>query len=203
MGTLPQLAIVKGQQRALIPALLHRTIEANVDRFCGNDTALIFNDDKQGQIKTNYNVLNSTANRLARAAIDEIAGKSEPNGDGDFIIAVCMQPTDRLVTTLLAIWKAGAAYLPLDPTFPPNRIEHILKEARPVLVIHEDYDNLAVFGDTPAVAYADLRQKASTLSNANILPEQMLGAGDNALALVLYTSGSTGVPKGRHFNLKL
>ncbi|KAL9694360.1 hypothetical protein quinque_013645 [Culex quinquefasciatus] len=202
MGTLPQLAIVKGQQtvKALIPALLHRTFEANVDKFCGNDTALIFDDDNRGQIKTNYNVLNSTANRLARAAIDEIAGKSEPNGDGDYIIAVCMQPSDRLVTTLLAIWKAGAAYLPLDPTFPANRIEHILKESRPVLVIHEDYENLTVFGETPAVAYADLRQKASPLSNANLLPEQMLGAGDNALALVLYTSGSTGVPKGVRLN---
>lgn len=202
MGTLPQLAIVKGQQRSLIPALLHRTIEANVDKFCGKDTALIFNDDHQGQTKTSYNVLNSTANRLAVAAIDEITNrsKSQPNGDGDFIIAVCMQPTDRLVTTLLAIWKAGAAYLPLDPTFPANRIEHILTEARPVLVIYEDFEDLAVFGDTPAVSYAELRQRATQQSNANVLPEQMLGTGHNQLALVLYTSGSTGVPKGVRLN---
>lgn len=151
-------------------------------------------------VKTNYNTLNSTANRLATAALDEIINrhKSQPNGDGDYIIAVCMQPTDRLVTILLAIWKAGAAYLPLDPTFPANRIEHILDEARPVLVIHEDYENVAVFGETPAVSFADLRKKASELSNANILPDQMLGAGNNELALVLYTSGSTGVPKGNY-----
>lgn len=43
MGTLPQLAVIKGQQRSLIPALLHRTIEANVDQFCGTNTALIYN----------------------------------------------------------------------------------------------------------------------------------------------------------------
>lgn len=137
---------------------------------------------------------------MAAAAIDDIVNchKSQPNRDGDYIIAVCMQPSDRLVTTLLAIWKAGAAYLPLDPTFPPNRIEHILNEAQPVLVIHEDYENVAVFGATPAVSYNDLRKKASDISNANILPQQMLGAGMNELALVLYTSGSTGVPKGEH-----
>lgn len=202
MGTLQQLAVIKGQQRGLIPALLHRNFETNVDKFCGTDLALIFNDDSRGLTKTNYNVLNSTANRVAAAAIDDIVNchKSQPNRDGDYIIAVCMQPSDRLVTTLLAIWKAGAAYLPLDPTFPPNRIEHILNEAQPVLVIHEDYENVAVFGATPAVSYNDLRKKASDISNANILPQQMLGAGMNELALVLYTSGSTGVPKGVRLN---
>lgn len=54
------------------------------------------------------------------------------------MIAVCMSPSDHLVATLLAIWKAGAAYLPLDVTFPLNRIEHIVKESKPVLVIHDD-----------------------------------------------------------------
>lgn len=158
----------------------------------------LFTDDKLGQLKTNYHVLNSTANRLAAATMNEIANhhKSQPNRDGDYIIAVCMHPSDRLVTMLLSIWKAGAAYLPLDPTFPPNRIEHILGEARPLLVVYEDYENVDVFGETAAISYANLREKASNMSNANILPEQMLGAGNNELALVLYTSGSTGVPKG-------
>uniref|UniRef100_A0A182S6R2 AMP-dependent synthetase/ligase domain-containing protein n=1 Tax=Anopheles maculatus TaxID=74869 RepID=A0A182S6R2_9DIPT len=160
-------------------------------------------NDVHGEVKINYNVLNSTANRLASAMLNRIKDhfRSPPNTDGDYIVAVCMHPTDRLVTTLLAIWKAGAAYLPIDPTFPPNRIQHILGEAKPALVVYDDdYDNAAIFGKTPAISYAELRKRASDLSNANIRPEAMLGKGDAQLGLVLYTSGSTGVPKGVRLN---
>lgn len=48
-----------------------------------------------------------------------------------------MQPSDHLVMTLLAIWKAGAAYLPLDHAFPGPRIEHIVREAKPAVIIYD------------------------------------------------------------------
>ena len=57
------------------------------------------------------------------------------NVDGDIIISVCMKPSIDLIVTLLAIWKMGAAYLPLDVDFPKNRIKHILDESKPVMTI--------------------------------------------------------------------
>lgn len=54
------------------------------------------------------------------------------------MIAVDLAPGPQLVTALLAIWKLNAAYLPLDAAFPDHRVQHILKESQPALVIVEN-----------------------------------------------------------------
>jgi len=69
---------------------------------------------------------------LARGIIARAGVK---NDDGDFIVAVQLPPGDGLIATLLAIWKAGAAYLPLDVAAPLHRIKHVMDEAKPCLVI--------------------------------------------------------------------
>jgi len=85
-----------------------------------------------------FGTLDATASRIARALLCHVNSVgAQANQDGDFLVAVCMEPSDRLVITLLAVWKMGAAYLPLDPTFPPARVKHILSEAQPVVVIAE------------------------------------------------------------------
>lgn len=111
MGSIPQLSIVKGKSSPLYPKLLHRTFEERVDKTFGEKTALIYRDDNGLERTTNYNTLNSSSNRIASALLDIINSKNlKANSDGDWIIAVCMKPTDHLVASLLAIWKCGGKY---------------------------------------------------------------------------------------------
>lgn len=85
-----------------------------------------------------YEELNERSNKLARIICQSIKLNNLPkNSDGDYIIAVHLPATDELVIVLLAIWKAGGAYLPMDMAFPRPRIEHIIREARPAMVIYE------------------------------------------------------------------
>lgn len=139
------------------------------------------------------------ANQLANVLLDTIkANGSQANPDGDWIIAVCMKPSDDLVMTLLGIWKAGAAYLPIDVAYPENRVEHILTESKPVMVIYDDsFQNSKYFSKFRSTKFSDLKRESSQMSSTNIPDKLMLTGGDaSTMALIIYTSGSTGVPKG-------
>lgn len=57
------------------------------------------------------------------------------------MVAVSLTPSDALLLTLLAVWKAGAAYMPLDSQA-PQRVQHILQEARPLLVVTDEPQGL-------------------------------------------------------------
>uniref|UniRef100_A0ABM1Q5F7 Mycosubtilin synthase subunit C-like n=1 Tax=Drosophila arizonae TaxID=7263 RepID=A0ABM1Q5F7_DROAR len=199
MGSLPQLSIVKGQQQDYVPRALHRIFEEQQLRHA-DKVALIYHQG-QGQSlapsQSSYRQMNERANRAARLLVEEAHGRFlQPNSDGDFIVAVCMQPSEALVTTLLAIWKAGGAYLPIDPSFPANRVHHILLEARPILVLRDDDIDAQRFQGTPTLSLTELYAKSLQLSGGNLLSEEMLRGGNEHIAIVLYTSGSTGVPKG-------
>ena len=111
MGSIPQLSIIKGKNFPLYPKLLHKTFEELVDKKFGQKNALIFESNGEKRA-TNYNSLNSTSNRIANALMQKIQSKNlKPNQDGDWIICVCMKPSDNLIMTLLAIWKCGGKNL--------------------------------------------------------------------------------------------
>lgn len=84
-----------------------------------------------------YAALEMKSNQLARKISLFLKNneRKQPNKDGDYVIVVCMEPSEKLIVTLLAIWKVGAAFLPIDVNIPINRMEHIFSEVNPLMTV--------------------------------------------------------------------
>lgn len=216
-----QLSILKGERKAMPQKgvkLLHRMFEENLIKIhslsrialnyvgkshqneCLELYAKIFmeiiSDEKNKETKVSYNRLNIKANQMAYKILQLVHGK-EPNQDGDYIIAVCMEPSANLITTFLAILKAGAAYFPLNVSFQVNRIMMLLNESKPILVIHDDtYKNVSAFGNITFISFSKLNNDSEGYSSSNVLKKQTLSKEQNDTAIILYASGSTTIIKG-------
>ncbi|XP_013185041.1 beta-alanyl-bioamine nonribosomal peptide synthetase ebony [Amyelois transitella] len=194
MGSLPRVSVVTGARNSVPSAPLTR----HLSRLCqGDRTALVYSDETNNA-RVSYSELEAGTNALARA-VTARARLTGANRDGDFVIAVCMQPTHATVMTLLATWKSGAAYVPMEPSFPQARVSHILQDAQPALIVYDDTANAAMFtgSGVPAVSFEELSQEASSLSAEEISDcDTLASSGADSIAIVLYTSGSTGIPKG-------
>ncbi|MBY6191807.1 amino acid adenylation domain-containing protein [Microbulbifer agarilyticus] len=112
------------------------------------------------------------------------------------LVAICMQRSTNLMVALLAVWKAGGAFVPLDPMFPPERLGHILDDSGTKLLVTDSAsrDKLPAFtGETI------LLDESAEFETSEKHPQQTASsqqAQPNAPAYVIYTSGSTGRPKG-------
>ncbi|NWE79449.1 non-ribosomal peptide synthetase [Pseudomonas yamanorum] len=127
-----------------------------------------------------YQALNHRANQLAHHLL---ALGVQP----DDRVAICCRRGPQMLAGLLAILKAGAAYVPVDPAYPAERIAYLLQDSAPVAVLAEE-STRAVLGD---VAIVDLHGAYPDATNP-----QVAGLTPANLAYVIYTSGSTGQPKG-------
>ena len=157
---------------------LHRLFEMQAART-PDATAVIF-----GPERMSYETLNRRANRLAA----HLGALGVTNGA---LVGVCMERSADLIVSLLAVLKAGAAYVPLDPAYPADRLGFILedtaapvvltsRQARQALPAHQAHEVLvAELPDTDDVPFVLEREPAA-----------------EDLAYVIYTSGSTGRPKG-------
>jgi amino acid adenylation domain-containing protein len=106
-------------------------------------------------------------------------------------IGVCLPRSPELIAALLGILKAGGAYLPLDLTLPADRVRFMLSDASAHFVIGMDSQRATVEALLPGSDFIDMH----ALPPAGPMPAGAV-AGERSLAYVLYTSGSTGVPKG-------
>nr|WP_202511474.1 non-ribosomal peptide synthetase [Streptomyces sp. SID3343] len=157
-------------------ATLHGLFEAQAARR-PDQTAIIA---ASGETLT-YAELDGRANRVARAL------RAEGVGPGDRV-AVMAERGPHLLVALLGTLKSGGAYVPVDPGYPVERVDFLLRDSRAKVVI--------VDGDAPAGLPEDATvRRVGDLLNGSGAPVEPL-AGSRDLAYVIYTSGSTGQPKG-------
>ncbi|MEU1823300.1 amino acid adenylation domain-containing protein [Streptomyces abikoensis] len=157
-------------------------------------TAVLF-DDGEGTVRTlTYRELNARANRLARQLLERGAGP-----EGTVAIALPREP-DAVVATL-AVLKAGAAYLPLDPGYPEARLRLMLDDAAPRLLLTDLATSLALPGapDLPRIVLdrEETRRAVAAHWDGDVTDAERPRPLDSASpAYVIHTSGSTGRPKG-------
>ncbi|MDI5967961.1 amino acid adenylation domain-containing protein [Streptomyces sp. SL13] len=152
-------------------------------------TAVVFEGEQ-----LSYGELNARANRLARLLIERGTGPEQ-------FVAVAIPRSCELAVALLAIHKAGAAYVPVDPDYPADRIEYILDQSAPRLLLTTTATpSGALAGQTVATLVLDAPE---TLAAQAAQPDHDVTDGERTTALttahpayLIFTSGSTGRPKG-------
>jgi pristinamycin I synthase 3 and 4 len=171
--------------REIFPATLASLFEKQVERTPEAD-AVIF-----GEESLSYRELNVRANRLAHQLIRDGIGPETFAG-------LAMPRSIEMIVALLAVLKAGAAYLPLDPSYPEDRLRFMISDARPACVI-TTLDLAAKFPDVSCLLIdgPDFAKTISRFPGENPSGRHLL----KPLlplhpAYVIYTSGSTGKPKG-------
>jgi amino acid adenylation domain-containing protein len=141
---------------------------------------------RHGKDRCTYAELNARANRLARVLRASGLTPGDPVG-------LCMERSIDMVVALLAIVKAGGAYVPLDPSYPRERLDFIVRDTGMSLLVTQR--SLASRFPSTGPAVLVLEQEAGRIAaeSSEDLGSSVDGAG---LAYIMYTSGSTGMPKG-------
>lgn len=144
-----------------------------------DNVAVVFNDEK-----LTYRELNEKANSLARLLISKEMKENT-------ICAIVLNRSIEMIVSILAVLKSGAAYIPIDPNYPKDRIEYILNDSNVKMVLTEtEYISSLSSFNLNLINITDAEVFSLDGKNLNIKqnPED--------LSYIIYTSGSTGKPKG-------
>ncbi|MEV4440247.1 amino acid adenylation domain-containing protein, partial [Streptomyces sp. NPDC049577] len=143
-----------------------------------------------GSVTVTYAELDARANRLARLLVERGAGPER-------FVAIALERSVDLVVAQLAVVKAGAAFLPLDPGYPADRLAYMLADADPALVITSAAVAAGSLPETDAPRLLLDRTDTSGLPDTPLTDAECAGPRRAAHpAYLIYTSGSTGRPKG-------
>ena len=145
-----------------------------------------------GKAALSYRELNERSDGLARLL-------NEKGVKPDTIVGIMTEPSPEMITGILGILKAGAAYLPIEPGYPRDRIEFMLKDSNAgVLLSNVDY-----FNNRLSIVNCQLSMNEET-TPSTLTSASTCRANPTNLAYIIYTSGTTGKPKGvliRHRNV--
>ena len=141
---------------------------------------------KFGRVELAYRELNNRANQLARHL-------RKLNVGPDTLVGVCMERSLNMIVALLGVLKAGAAYVPLDPSYPKSRLEFMLADSGLRVLLTEEQLKELWANDSVELVCIDRDWDKIQLEEAG---NTVSGATPENLAYVIYTSGSTGRPKG-------
>ncbi len=175
----------KFPQHLCIQELFESQVEIN-----SQATALRFENSS-----ITYDELNQKANKLAHYLLDK------HNVTPDFLIGICVERSIEMVIGILAVLKAGAAYVPIDPSYPDSRISHIINDAELEVILTQSW--LIDQVNLEKTIRIQLDSEEFESSPSSNISTKKLGLSPKNLAYIIYTSGSTGKPKGvaiRHSN---
>jgi amino acid adenylation domain-containing protein len=160
---------------------IHQLFEAQVEQT--PDAVAVVFEDKQ----LTYQELNSRSNQIAHHLL--ALGVCL-----DMLVGICTEPCVEMVVGLLGILKAGAAYLPLDPTYPQQRLNWMLADSSVQVLLTQQHliEKLQV----PSIICLDTHTKQEGKPLTLSPPAPPAPPAPDNLAYVIYTSGSTGKPKG-------
>ena len=155
-----------------------------------DSTALVF----EGQQLT-YRTLNEKSNQLARHIRAQYQQRTKQELGADTLIPLCLDRSLEMVIAILAVLKAGAAYVPIDPSYPQQRLDYILSDTQAALVLSQRLLSESSDIQLPQdkVIHIDLTERLYKEEDTSNLPPHSKATD---LAYVIYTSGTTGKPKG-------